>query len=158
VAIAGCVGAGKPWHFHRLFGLLVPLGDGLAGWSIIAPAFTNRFVQTRGLVMGMGRMGGGRFTPTVCARAADIFGGPHFGTVSGLLLTGTDVGAASGRWPDGDSYAGGGTCLPGALLRGVWIGLPCLIVRSAAPRRGARTGGCPEARPVHRQAASSPGR
>ena len=37
----------------------MPLGNALAGWPIIAPALMNWFVRKRGLVMGIGQMGGG---------------------------------------------------------------------------------------------------
>lgn len=59
VATAGCAWAGELWHFYVLFGLLMPLGNALAGWPIIAPALMNWFVRKRGLVMGIGQMGGG---------------------------------------------------------------------------------------------------
>jgi len=59
VATAGCAWAGELWHFYVLFGLLMPLGSALAGWPIIAPALMNWFVRKRGLVMGIGQMGGG---------------------------------------------------------------------------------------------------
>jgi len=59
VATAGCAWAGELWHFYVLFGLFMPLGNALAGWPIIAPALMNWFVRKRGLVMGIGQMGGG---------------------------------------------------------------------------------------------------
>jgi MFS family permease len=58
-ATAGCAWAGELWHFYLLFGLLMPLGNALAGWPVIAPALMNWFVRKRGLVMGIGQMGGG---------------------------------------------------------------------------------------------------
>ena len=58
-ATAGCAWAEELWHFYVLFGLLMPLGSALAGWPIIAPALMNWFVRKRGLVMGIGQMGGG---------------------------------------------------------------------------------------------------
>jgi len=58
-ATAGCAWAGELWHFYVLFGLLMPLGNALAGWPIFAPALMNWFVRKRGLVMGIGQMGGG---------------------------------------------------------------------------------------------------
>jgi MFS family permease len=65
-ATAGCAWAGELWHFYVLFGLLMPLGNALAGWPIIAPALMNWFVRRRGLVMGIGQMGGGlSFTYTI---------------------------------------------------------------------------------------------
>jgi len=83
-------------------------------------------------------LGGGLFTPTIYAGAADIFGGPHFGAVSGLLLTGMGVGAVFGPWLGGYIYDGTGTYVPAFVLCGVCVGLSCLIFWIAAPRKGAR--------------------
>jgi len=58
-ATAGCAWAQELWHFYFLFGILMPMGSALAGWPIIAPALMNWFVKKRGLVMGIGQMGGG---------------------------------------------------------------------------------------------------
>lgn len=82
-------------------------------------------------------LGGGLFTPTIYAGAADIFGGPHFGTVSGLLLTGMGVGAVFGPWLGGYIYDASGTYAPAFVLCGACIGVSCLIFWIAAPRKGA---------------------
>ena len=58
-ATAGCAWAGELWHFYLLFGVLMSVGSALAGWPIVAPALMNWFVKKRGLVMGLGQMGGG---------------------------------------------------------------------------------------------------
>ncbi len=58
-ATAGCAYARELWHFYVLFGALMPVGSALAGWPIIAPAIMNWFVRRRGLVLGIGQMGGG---------------------------------------------------------------------------------------------------
>jgi MFS family permease len=58
-ATAGCAWAQELWHFYLLFGVLMPMGSALSGWPIIAPALMNWFVRKRGLVMGLGQMGGG---------------------------------------------------------------------------------------------------
>jgi sugar phosphate permease len=58
-ATAGCAYARELWHFYVLFGVLVPVGSVLAGWPIIAPAIMNWFIKKRGLVLGIGQMGGG---------------------------------------------------------------------------------------------------
>jgi len=58
-ATAGCAWAGELWHFYLLFGILMPIGNALAGWPIFAPALMNWFIKRRGLVMGIGQMGGG---------------------------------------------------------------------------------------------------
>ena len=83
-------------------------------------------------------LGGGLFTPTIYAGAADIFAGPHFGTVSGLLLTGMGVGAVFGPWLGGYIYDVSGTYLPAFILCSVCIGLSCLTFWIAAPRKGAK--------------------
>ncbi len=59
VATAGCAWAGQLWHFYLFFGVLMPLGSALAGWPILAPALMHWFVKRRGLVLGVGAMGGG---------------------------------------------------------------------------------------------------
>ncbi len=59
LATAGCALAQKLWHFYLLFGFLMPLGSALSGWPIMAPALINWFRQRRGLVLGVGQMGGG---------------------------------------------------------------------------------------------------
>ena len=85
-------------------------------------------------------LGGGLFTPTIYAGAADIFGGPHFGAVSGLLLTGMGVGAVFGPWLGGYIYDRSGTYLPAFVLCGICVGLSCLTFWIAAPRKGAKAG------------------
>ena len=59
LATAGCSWARELWHFYFLFGILMPVGSALAGWPILAPALMNWFVKKRGLVLGIGQMGGG---------------------------------------------------------------------------------------------------
>jgi len=59
LATAGCAFAQKLWHFYLLFGFLMPIGSALSGWPIMAPALINWFRQRRGLVLGLGQMGGG---------------------------------------------------------------------------------------------------
>lgn len=59
VATAGCSWARELRHFYFLFGVLMPLGSAFSGWPIIAPALMNWFVRRRGLVLGIGQMGGG---------------------------------------------------------------------------------------------------
>jgi len=59
VATAGCSWARELGHFYFLFGVLMPLGSAFSGWPIIAPALMNWFVRRRGLVLGIGQMGGG---------------------------------------------------------------------------------------------------
>ena len=88
-ATAGCAWAGELWHFYVLFGLLMPLGNALAGWPILAPALMNWFVRKRGLVMGIGQMGGGlSFSYTVFVNYVIL----HIGwRLAFLVLAGTLV-------------------------------------------------------------------
>jgi MFS family permease len=46
----------------------------------------------------------GIFSPTIIARAADLFHGKHIGTVVGLLLTGMGLGGGVGPWLGGFIY------------------------------------------------------
>ena len=48
--------------------------------------------------------GSGLYSPTIFAGAADIFYGPHFGVINGLILTGMGVGGAIGPWLGGCVY------------------------------------------------------
>jgi len=58
-ATAGCALAARLWHFYLLFGVLMSIGSAFSGWPIFAPALMNWFVKRRGLVLGLGQMGGG---------------------------------------------------------------------------------------------------
>src|SRR4030066_341397 len=59
LATAGCAFANKLWHFYLLFGCLMPLGSAFSGWPIMAPSLVNWFTKRKGLVLGLGQMGGG---------------------------------------------------------------------------------------------------
>jgi sugar phosphate permease len=59
VATAGCAFAARLWHFYFLFGFLMSVGSAFSGWPIFAPALMNWFTKRRGLVLGLGQMGGG---------------------------------------------------------------------------------------------------
>ena len=59
LATAGCAFAEKLWHFYFLFGFLMSIGSAFSGWPIFAPALVNWFAKRRGLVLGLGQMGGG---------------------------------------------------------------------------------------------------
>ncbi len=58
-ATAGCALATRLWHFYLLFGVLMSVGSAFSGWPIFAPALMNWFKKRRGLVLGLGQMGGG---------------------------------------------------------------------------------------------------
>ena len=59
LATASCALAQRLWHFYLLFGVLVPLGMAFSGWPLMTPTLTNWFEKKRGLVLGLGQMGGG---------------------------------------------------------------------------------------------------
>ena len=59
LATASCAFAQRLSHFYLLFGVLVPLGTAFCGWPIFGPALMQWFEKKRGLVMGLGQMGGG---------------------------------------------------------------------------------------------------
>ncbi len=59
LATAGCAFATELWHFYLLFGILMPVGTAFSGWPLIGPALTNWFSKRRGLVLGLGQLGGG---------------------------------------------------------------------------------------------------
>jgi len=59
LATAGCAFATRLWHFYFLFGVLMSIGSAFSGWPIFAPALMNWFTKRRGLVLGLGQMGGG---------------------------------------------------------------------------------------------------
>jgi len=54
-----CGFAQKLFHFYLLFGILMPIGTACCGWPLLGPALANWFVKRRGLVIGLGHMGGG---------------------------------------------------------------------------------------------------
>lgn len=56
---AGCAFAHELWHFYLLFGILAPIGTAFSGWPLLAPSLANWFAKRRGLVLGLGQMGGG---------------------------------------------------------------------------------------------------
>lgn len=59
LATAGCAFATELWHFYLLFGILMPVGTAFSGWPLIGPALANWFTKRRGLVLGLGQLGGG---------------------------------------------------------------------------------------------------
>ncbi|MCE5262642.1 MAG: MFS transporter [Deltaproteobacteria bacterium] len=59
LAMVGCSLAYQLWHFYVFFGVFVPVGTALCGWPVLMPAIMNWFATRRGLVMGIGQMGGG---------------------------------------------------------------------------------------------------
>ncbi len=59
LATASCAFASELWHFYLLFGILMPVGTAFSGWPLLGPALTNWFSKRRGLVLGLGQLGGG---------------------------------------------------------------------------------------------------
>ncbi len=59
LSTGACSLAFELWHFYLLFGLIMPIGTVFCGLPVLAPALTNWFVKKRGLVLGLGLMGGG---------------------------------------------------------------------------------------------------
>jgi len=82
--------------------------------------------------------GGGIFTPTLTAGAADIFHGKHFGAIAGLLLTGMGTGGVIGPWLGGYIYDTTGSYTSAFILSMVCFGLACIAFWIAAPRKAAR--------------------
>lgn len=82
--------------------------------------------------------GAGLFSPTFFAGAADIFYGRHFGTISGLMLTGMGVSGVIGPWLGGYVYDISGSYNMAFMLSMVSIGLAGVSFWIAAPRNATR--------------------
>ena len=82
--------------------------------------------------------GGGFFTPTVTAGAADLFHGQHFGAIAGLLLTGMGVGGVIGPWLGGYIYDVTGSYFSAFVLSMACFVLSSIALWLAAPRKAAR--------------------
>jgi len=59
LATASCGFGNRLSHFYLFFGILMPIGTAFCGWPLLAPALANWFYKKRGLVIGLGQMGGG---------------------------------------------------------------------------------------------------
>ena len=59
IVTSGCAFARELWHFYLFFGILMPTATAFVGWPMIAPMLTHWFTQRRGLVLGLGQVGGG---------------------------------------------------------------------------------------------------
>ena len=78
--------------------------------------------------------GGGFFTPTMTAGAADIFHGKHFGAIAGILLTGMGIGGVIGPWLGGFIYdITGSYTIAFSLCMAAFV-LACTAFWIAAPR------------------------
>jgi sugar phosphate permease len=82
-------------------------------------------------------LGAGLFAPTVFVGAADIFHGPHFGSISGLMLTGMGVGGALGPWMGGYLHDATGTYFSAFVLCLICFVLAGVAFIVAAPRHAA---------------------
>jgi len=82
--------------------------------------------------------GGGFFTPTMTAGAADIFHGRHFGSIAGILLTGMGAGGVIGPWLGGYLHD-----ITGSYTSAFFLGMGAFAIAGisfwvAAPRNAAR--------------------
>ena len=82
--------------------------------------------------------GGGFFTPTMTAGAADIFHGKHFGAIAGILLTGMGVGGVIGPWLGGYIHDITGSYTSAFILCMAAFALACIAFWVAAPRNAAK--------------------
>ncbi len=82
--------------------------------------------------------GGGFFTPTMTAGAADIFHGRHFGAIAGILLTGMGIGGVIGPWLGGYIYDVTGSYTSAFSLCMAAFALACTAFWIAAPRNAAK--------------------
>ena len=78
--------------------------------------------------------GAGLFSATISAGTADIFYGKHFGTASGMLLTGMGLGGAIGPWLGGYLYDTTGSYDNAFILCMACIVLASVSYWIAAPR------------------------
>jgi len=78
--------------------------------------------------------GAGLFSATIYAGTADIFYGKHFGTASGILLTGLGLGGAIGPWLGGYLYDTTGSYDNAFILCMACIVLASVSYWIAAPR------------------------
>jgi len=82
--------------------------------------------------------GGGFFTPTMTAGAADIFHGKHFGAIAGVLLTGMGIGGVIGPWLGGYIHDITGSYTIAFFLCMGAFALACTSFWLAAPRNADR--------------------
>ncbi|MFC1993506.1 MFS transporter [Chloroflexota bacterium] len=88
--------------------------------------------------IGLG-YGGGLFTSTVFAGAADLFHGKNFGSISGIILTGFGVGGAIGPWLGGYIYDVSGSYDIAFIICIACYVLGCIAFWIAAPRKAIKT-------------------
>lgn len=79
----------------------------------------------------------GIYLPAFFAGLADIFHGRHFGTITGLSLTGLAIGGVIGPWLGGHIYDSLGSYISAFVLCMVCLGLGCIAFWIAAPRNAA---------------------
>ena len=80
-------------------------------------------------------LGSGLYSPTIFAGAADIFHGPHFGAISGFILTGMGIGGVIGPWLGGYIYDITGSYRIAFSLSIICFALSCISFLMAAPRK-----------------------
>jgi sugar phosphate permease len=79
--------------------------------------------------------GGGFYTPTITAAAADIFHGRHFGAIAGILLTGMGLGGVIGPWLGGYIHDTTGSYSTAFFLCMGSFALASICIWLAAPRK-----------------------
>jgi sugar phosphate permease len=82
--------------------------------------------------------GGGFYTPTVTAAAADIFHGRHFGAIAGIMLTGMGFGGVIGPWLGGFIYDSYGSYTIAFILCIACFALAAICIWIAGPRKASK--------------------
>jgi fucose permease len=77
--------------------------------------------------------GAGLYSPTIFAGAADLFYGRHFGSISGLILTGMGIGGAIGPWLGGYIYDISGSYISAFVFSMISFVLAWITFLIAAP-------------------------
>jgi len=78
--------------------------------------------------------GGGLFVPALFAGAADIFHSRHYGSISGVLLTGLGIGGFIGPWLGGYIYDISGSYYSAFVIGIICLCIACVAFWIAAPR------------------------
>jgi MFS family permease len=80
-------------------------------------------------------LGYGAHAPVNASLQADMFRGPHFGSIHGFIVTGYGIGSAIGPWLSGLIFDVAGSYRIAFSVASVAIALTCLCLWIAAPRR-----------------------
>jgi len=82
--------------------------------------------------------GSGLFSPTIFAGAADIFHGPNYGAISGVILTGMGVGGVIGPWLGGFIHDMTGSYKIAFGISILCFAISCTCFILAAPKKAER--------------------